>query len=186
MLESDVNNPDRALHVEFYRRAVIREGLSEKEGRPIFEDEDWIRITPPGSMMLLQVERKAFESDKRRFPQHWSAYQQFSGESREIGTPISSWPILTPALAENLRAGGFHTVEQLAGASDQQLEGLHMAAGMTPNVLRGKAQAFLAQAHDTALAQKQEAELVELRKQISELRAATGKDPKFVPQQRAK
>jgi hypothetical protein len=172
LLESDlaVTNPDRALHVEFYRRAVRATALEAEAGHPVFIDEDWVRIAPPGNG-LLRVDTRATAYHKQRFPRHWAVYDSNKAELEQVnGTPINQWPLLTPAIAESLRTAGFKSIEQLAAASDQQLQFVHMSAGMAPHVLRDKARAYLENAKNSAFAQKQAEELTLAKKEIESLK----------------
>jgi len=81
----------------------------------------------------------------------------------------------------------FYTVEQVAQASDAQLNTLGMAAGMSPLALRDKAKAYLSGAKDTALVQQQadelrkrDDELAALKAQLAEL-ASKMNQPKATP-----
>ena len=76
----------------------------------------------------------------------------------------------------------FYTVEQIANASDAQLNTIGMAAGMSPFALRDKAKAFLSSAKDTALVQQQADELskrdeiiARMQAQIAELASQANK-----------
>lgn len=187
MLASDANNsnftgahdPDAVMVARFYVKAVRNNFLSKQESRPIFEDKIYCEYYPAGST-LLRMDVPAQEAHKVRFAKQWAYFQsQQKGDARDIGTPLSQWPILSPADIENLRGMKFHTVENIAGASDQQLQALGMGmAGMAPHVLRARAQAYLGAASDTALPQRQAEEIEKLRerdaqreKELAELRA---------------
>src|SRR3990167_9979375 len=113
----------------------------------------------------------AHEAHKMRFAKQWAYYQTTQGgDSREMGTPLSQWAILSPADVENLKGLKFNTIENIAAASDKQLQVLGMGAGgMAPHVLRTRTQAYLAVAQDTALPQKQAEDIEALKKQVSDL-----------------
>jgi len=178
MLASDVNNPqftgvqdpDSVMIVRFYKRAVKNNFKSHQEGRPIFEDKVYCEYYPAGST-LLKMDVPAHEAHKMRFAKQWAYYQTTQGgDSREMGTPLSQWAALSPADVENLKGLKFNTIENLAAASDQQLQVLGMGAGgMAPHVLRTRAQAYLAVAQDTALPQKQAEDIEALKKRVSDL-----------------
>lgn len=178
MLASDVNNPqfvcandpDSVMVVRFYKRAVKNNFKTRTEGRPVFEDKIYCEYYPAGSL-LLKMDVPAQEAHKMRFAKQWAYYELTQGgDSREVGTPLSQWALLSPADVENLRGLKFNTVENIAGASDQTLQTLGMgAAGLAPHVLRARAQAFLAAAQDTALPQKQAEDIAALKKQVDEL-----------------
>ena len=178
MLASDVNNPqyvgpqdpDSVMIVRFYKRAVKNNFKTKQEGRPIFEDKIYCEYYPAGST-LLKMDVPAHEAHKMRFSKQWAYYQSTQGgDSRELGTPLSQWALLSPADVENLKGLKFNTLENIAGASDQALQVLGMGAGgMAPHVLRTRAQAYLAAAQDTALPQKQAEDIEALKKQVSDL-----------------
>ena len=180
MLASDVNNPgfagamdpDAVMIVRFYKRAVQNRFKTKMEGRPIWEDKVYCEYYPAGST-LLKMDVPASDGHKMRFAKQWAYYQTTQGgDSREVGTPLSQWAILSPADVENLRGMKFHTVENIAAASDQQLQVLGMGvAGMAPHILRTRAQAYLGSAQDTALPQKQAEDIETLKKQIADLTA---------------
>ena len=178
MLASDVNNqqftgaqdPDSVMIARFYKKAIHQTFKSEKEGRPIYEDVIFVEYYPAGST-LLKMDVPAHESHKQRFHKQWAYFQQTqSGEANITGTPLSQWAILSPADVENLRGLKFYTVEHLAGATDIMLQQLGMGiAGMSPHVIRARAQAYLGSAQDAALPQKQAQEIEEMKKQIADL-----------------
>lgn len=185
MLASDVNNqqfvgaqdPDSVMIVRFYKRAVKNNFKSAQEGRPVHEDKIYCEYYPAGST-LLKMDVPASEYHKMRFARQWAYYQTTQGDSREVGTPLSQWAILSPADVENLRGMKFNTVENIAGASDASLQTLGMgAAGMAPHVLRARAQAYLTAAQDTALPQKQAEDIEALKKQIADLTALVAAKP---------
>lgn len=195
MLASDMNNPqftgavdpDAVMIARFYKRAVQNKFLSKKEGRPIFEDQIFCEYYPAGNT-LLRMDVPAHEAHKQRFARQWAYYVSTQGgDSREVGTPLTSWPLLSPADAENLRGAKFNTVENIAAASDGQLQALGMGvAGMAPHVLRTRAQAFLGAAQDTALPQKQAEDIEALKKQVADLTALLQAQPAAKPKKAKK
>ncbi len=186
MLASDVNNqqfvgamdPDSVMIARFYKRAVQNNFETNKQGRPIFEDRIYCEYYPAGST-LLKMDIPVREEHKQRFSKQWAYFQSTQGgDSREVGTPLTQWPILSPADVENLRGLKFNTVENIAAASDIMLQALGMGiGGMAPYVLRARAQAYLASANDTALPQKQAEDIEALKKQIADLTAMVAAKP---------
>jgi hypothetical protein len=61
----------------------------------------------------------------------------------------------------------FHTVEAVAGASDQQLPRMGMAAGMSPYAFRDKAKSFLNLATTSAETDKREQEINLLKEELA-------------------
>lgn len=177
MLASDGNNPafvgahnpDSLLYVKFYMATFQNNHKSEEQGRPIFEEELRVMIQPTGNNLLC-VHRRVTESDKQRFAFQWQQYlnSQGPGEAAGLqGTPVEQWPAITRAQAEELRGGKFYTVEQIANATDAQIQ----AMGMAGRMLVQKAQAFLASAQGSALAQSQAVELQRKEQEIADLKA---------------
>lgn len=159
-------NPDDALWVQFTMKAMPDSFQSQNAGRPIFRDELWVEIRVPGRQDLT-IERPAEEGDKVRFHRQWAFFQQtHSADGQQVGTPLSQWPLLRPSQIEELRAMKFHTVEQIALASDEQINRLGMLAGMSPFSFRDRAKLYLDTANDNAAALKAEEEKKALQAQL--------------------
>lgn len=172
MLASDDNNteflgarnPDDILHVQFYERVEKDNFASQKEGRPIFKNVDFIKIMKPGDN-TTEIDTYATEADKRRFHRQWALYQNNKSSEQVQGTDVREWPIIDRATAEGLRAQKFYTVEQIANASDQQSQAL----GMMGPRLKQQAQAYLLKAKDGAANQAQAKEIADLKEQVAQL-----------------
>jgi len=160
---------DAALWVKFYSEPVHMAAKSEKEGRPIYEDRDFIEIITPGDSTSV-IRRQARDDDKQRFARVWERYKAGQELSPE-GTPIEAWPAITRAQVEELKYMKCFTVEQLAATSDAQCQRL----GMAMMGLRTKAKAFLESARDTAAAQRYATENEQLRREMEDLRAEFAK-----------
>jgi hypothetical protein len=167
---SDVNNPDSRLSVKFYQRAINNEFKSNLEGRPIMEMRDFIIIEVPGDNLTV-IDTFAVDEHKKRFPVQWARYQNEKTDGDIEGTLLHDWPILNAAVAAELKHFRFYTVEQIAAASDAQLNTLGMAAGMSPLSLRDKAKAFLSSAKGSALVQQQADELRKRDEELSAIKA---------------
>lgn len=139
------HNPDARLAVQFYSRPLIQEFKSEQAQRPIYENVDFIKIFTPGEPGKLNtIDTIAREEHKARFPIQWAAYKNRpDSDTRYIGTPITEWPRISPAQAEELKAIKFYTVETVANASDSQLQGIGMIAGQSAFTFRDDAKRFL-------------------------------------------
>jgi hypothetical protein len=177
MLASDDNNPnflgarnpDSALMVKFHRKAVLQPFQTKEQARPIYQDVDYIEIFTPGSQLNI-IDTPVRDEHKRRFPQQWANYQAKHGnDNAPAGTPVSAWPFLTGAQAEEFKAVKFFTVEQIANASDFQLQSLGMIGGANPHVIRERAKAYLQAASGAAPAESQAAELAETKAQLAEM-----------------
>jgi len=175
-LPSDEQNADSRLQVRFYKRPVKQDDASAEAGRPIYKEFDFVHICVAGDT-LTEIDTFALESHKQRFPLHWAKYQNALGANDEgyEGTPLSEWPLVSKSQAEELRAMKFHTVEAVASASDQQLQRMGMAAGMSPYAFRDKAKAFLNLATTAAETDKREAEINALKEELAKKDEETAK-----------
>lgn len=118
---------DEQLLVKFEIKAKLDSGATEKEGRPIYVDAEYINIRAPGSSD--NVIRPATQRDRDRFPRHYAAFKNRVNDEEYIeGTLLSEWPKINRSQVEELAFFGIKTVEQLAGTSDangQAFMGFH-------------------------------------------------------------
>jgi hypothetical protein len=175
-LPSDEQNADSRLQVRFYKRPVKQDDASAEAGRPIYKEFDFVHICVAGDT-LTEIDTFALESHKQRFPLHWAAYQNKLGADDQgyEGTPLTEWPLVSKSQAEELRAMKFHTVEAVANASDQQLQRIGMAAGMSPYAFRDKAKSFLNLASSSAETDKREQEINNLKEELAKKDEETAK-----------
>jgi len=172
-IESDISNPDSRLAVKFYKRPVKLENESIAQGRPIFQEFDFIKILVPGDA-LTEIDTYVSEGHKTRFPIQWANYMNRQGsEIGFSGTPITEWPQISVSQAEELKGIKFHTVESIAHASDQQLQKIGMIAGMSPHNFRERAKTFLNLASESADISKREEEITQLREENAKIKAET-------------
>ena len=172
-IESDLSNPDSRLAVKFYKRPVELKNESIAQGRPIFQEFDFIKILVPGDA-LTEIDTYVTEAHKTRFPIQWANYMNRQGsEESYSGTPITEWPQVSASQAEELKGIKFHTVESIAHCSDQQLQKIGMIAGMSPHNFRERAKTFLNLAQESADVSKREEELAQLREENAKIKAET-------------
>lgn len=155
---------DKPCPAEFATRAVLDEEESEKVGRPIFRDVDFITIYIPGDN-TLRIERPVRNSDKLQYPRLWEAYK--SGHAAPaVGTSIDELTFLPASLRATYKAAGVKTVEDLANMNDaaaQQFVGNHEH--------RRKAKAYLEAARGNAPIEAMSAELRKRDETIAALQA---------------
>ena len=175
-LPSDQNNADARLQVRFYKRSIQQDQASLDAGRPIFKDFDFVHICVAGDS-LTEIDTYTLPSHKTRFPIQWANYmnRQGANDVEVVGTPVTEWPIVSKSQAEELRALKFYTVESIAGASDQHLQRIGMAAGMSPFAFRDKAKAFLNLATNAAETDKREYEINSLKEELAKKDLETAK-----------
>jgi hypothetical protein len=175
-LPSDERGADSRLQVRFYKKSVQQEQETMDAGRPIYKDFDFVHICVAGDT-LTEIDTYALQNHKTRFPVQWANYMNRQGANDEevVGTPVAEWPLVSKSQAEELRAMKFQTVESIAGASDQQLQRMGMAAGMSPYAFRDKAKAFLNLATTAAETDKREHEINALKQELANKEQETAK-----------
>lgn len=123
------NAGDESLFVVFYMGVVHDPARTIEEGRPIYNDEECVRIIIPGDTNNVN-DRPASEQDKRRFPKQYAMFKQGLSEEEQItGTRLTDWPFLSRAQAQELHHIGIRTVEQLAEVNDG-IVGRYPSAGL--------------------------------------------------------
>ena len=156
---------DDKLFVVFFLHPHKDEQKSLAEGRPIFKDQEYIRIMVPGDKDSIVI-RPARDMDKMRFPKQYAAFQAGEAEVQE-GTPLKAWPMVTRSQVEELKFFGVHTVEHLADLAD-----VHVAKFMGMGSLKTKAQAFIQAAKETAPLEQLNAAVDQKDAEISALNQA--------------
>ena len=154
------HNPDGRLTAQFLIHPVQNNFETEKQGRPIFDDVEMVRIHVPGDQLNV-IFTPVRPEHKRRFPLQWAHFQnKQDGDQRLAGkTPITEWPRVTPAQAAELQYLKFLSVEDVANASDSNLQTIGMVGGMSPYAFREAAQRFLSLATADSASSKQADEL---------------------------
>ena len=149
----------RPPHVSFTRRAEEDRQASIEAGRYISRDVDYAIVTPSGSKDRVErvvsdwFSMLAGEVRAERWPQAWldqlkSGYEAWTrGQTPpEHGTPLSTWPALSPAQVKNWAQIGLRTIEELAEANEEALT----AYGMGARDMKSRAKLFLENAGDSA------------------------------------
>lgn len=159
--------------VRFSLEPVKDEAASEKEGRPIFREVEYVEIMVPGDKSSI-VKRALRDTDKKRFRRQYAAWKETGNDAALIGMPLAQWPQVTKAQVEELRYFGVHTVEQLAGVSDGNIRNIGPVME-----LRQRARDYVEAAKGNAPLGQLRAELEEknhqleaLQRQVKELGAA--------------
>lgn len=153
---------DERLYVKFYMGSTQDSGASAREGRPVYKSVPFVKILVPGDRNTV-IDTFADLSYQKRFARQWAAFQ--TQETQEIeGTLLSETPLVTRSVAEELEYFKVFTVEQLAECNDA-------LAGKLPRFheLKRKAQVYVQQAKDSALAQKLGEENSELKNRVAGL-----------------
>jgi len=143
---------DHKLYVQFYIRPVMNNFRSSEEGRPIYEEQEYIRIIVPGDSKTT-VDCPVDDTFRMRFEKQYDKFKKGLAQAVE-GTPLEMWPQMTVGLCAELKAMNVSTVEQLAALDDGKAQKI-----MGSYDLRRKAQAFLDAAQGEAANNKMVAEL---------------------------
>lgn len=162
------------LHVEFYTDSVHNIRLSAEQGRPVYEDKEFVRIKFVGDKQNVFVApaddfgTARDESGRRlryseEFHKHYEVFKA-GAKALEVGTPLESLGIPGSKISE-LKASNVYTVEGLAMLDGTLLQKL----GMGARDLKTRAEDFLNKANNASFATKLEAENTELRKMIEDL-----------------
>jgi hypothetical protein len=155
----------------FFLEQVEDPVASQREGRPIFFDQERVELLTPGNVLNIPVEI-VNNSHRDKYPE---AYKRFKDgmEMATTGTPLEQWPILKPAMVRELKAMNLFTVEHVADMNDHAVQ--RMMGGLR---LRNLAKAYLDDAAASALLsrttadnERKDAEIAELRNKVDELSA---------------
>lgn len=153
---------DGSLRLRFEMLPRKNEEKSAAEGRPIFDEVEYIEIVIPGEKD--NVHRPVQEKDRQRFSRQYADWKARGDKAGAAGTPLSAWPAISRAEVEELAYFNVRTVEELANVSDgnaQKYRGVQL--------LKQKAQDFLSAAAGEAPMTKLRSEVAERDTQIAEL-----------------
>jgi hypothetical protein len=153
------------LFVRFGLHPRHDEAKSLEEGRPIFEEVEYVEIMVPGDKSNT-IHRPVTAADRNRFRAQYQAWKSGADQDAATGTPLSAWPAVTSAQVAELAHFNCRTVEQLATMSDSNLQGVGPILA-----LRQKARDFIEAAKGTAPVQKLRAENDELKGRMSAMQA---------------
>lgn len=153
---------DRAI--PFFSIEPVEIGM--EDGRPKYEDREFVTIRHPGDRSYSH-KQQVDNAVKDRFRRAYEAWKANEAEPEE-GTPISMWPVLTPAQVLNFKASGIRTIEDLATMPDSQIHHLGHAAGS----YRQQALAWIESARKNGAAVQAAAEAERLKAELA-LRDAT-------------
>lgn len=171
---------DRPAYVQFEYRSVEDRNASIAAGHYVGKDVAFAIITPGGNKDAIErVASEWFEKLRRdvengRLPAQWlTAYENAfkaweSGQEIPLdGTPLATWPPITPSLLRTLLELRVKTVEDLAVANDDTIN----AVGMGGRALKQQAIHWLSTAKDVgqtaAKLSALEARLADMEAQIA-------------------
>ena len=165
------------LSVEFYAEPIEDPKATAEQGRPIFNDVEFVRIRAAGSRDVFvapahdQSSKKDPNNGKRMtYAQlHFGPYEAFKRgiEFRESGTPLSELTNISAAKRKELNAVNVYTVEQLAALDGASLAKL----GMGGRGLKTLAQEYISKATGVGAMSKLALENEELKARLARIEA---------------
>jgi hypothetical protein len=164
-----VENPEKSWGRKDSGGNIIEPG----EGRPIYDEVEFIRIQMPGDKNDI-IDRPVTEFDKQRFAREYQGWKA-GAKQADSGTPLESWPSITRGQVEELAYFGVKTVEQLAGMADA-----HAHKFMAFNSLRQKARDFIEAAKGNSISTSLRVENDELRNKMATLESAMKEQAKLL------
>lgn len=177
------STPNRKLEpvVSFFADAKEDKYASHEAGRPVFKDEEYVRIQFPADRQRTLVARAhasamVFDANGRRTRKvngrqvsyaelYRDQYAQFkANESPTVrGTPLSEATFLSEGKRRSLKALQVYTIEQLAAVDGTKL-------GMGGVEMVEQAKAYLAKAEGSADLTKMAAENAAMKAELDRLR----------------
>ena len=131
--------PSHGLYVQFYVHPLQNAEKTLEEGRPIFDETDYVRIMVPGDKTSI-VERPARIGQGPNFDnfKYGQEYQMFKQGTQDalVGTPLSEWPSISRSQVRELEHFNVRTVEQLAGMPDTAVQNFSGVSGLRTRALR--------------------------------------------------
>ncbi len=117
--------------IRFYRHWKQNNLRSEREGRLVGEEFDYIEIRAPGDKLSV-VKRPATLKDQSDYPREWELYQR-GKEQVAKGTPLCEWEVMTEGTVAMLKHLNIHTLEALVELSDAGLQNIGTGARQLQN-----------------------------------------------------
>jgi hypothetical protein len=123
-------NPDSLLSVEFYWHEPEDPNKSMEMGKLVKGPKiPYVRIQNPGDKTSI-IETPVTNVHKHRWPEHWLRWQVQEGminNGADVpGWKLEEWTYLNAEQVRELRYLRFSVVEQIAGASDDQIQRIGM------------------------------------------------------------
>jgi hypothetical protein len=117
---SQTAEENKGITPVFYREPVLNPSKTAKEGRPIYDDIEVVRIFVAGDP-LNQIVKPVDQVMKDRFPAQYAAWRDKQEGMTVSGTPIRQWPLLTPSNIAEFEGLKIFSVEALAAVSDSNV-----------------------------------------------------------------
>ena len=160
-----LSNDAKKLYAVFFMEAVQDPDASASAGRPIYREEEFVRIMVPGDKDNVVV-RAVRPVDRELYASQYAAFKA-KQEQPIVGTPLDKIPFLTKARVLEFQALGLRTAEQVRDMSDTLA-----AKFMDAHGIRKRISDFLLAASDAAPMEKLQQELAERDAKIADLMKA--------------
>lgn len=158
--------PDgQGLNVGFFVDAELQPIPTEKEGRPIYKDVEFVSVIPAGDPKTVNCQRVE-DRHKARWADIYEKFKRGVAETQQ-GTPLKEWPAVSSTQIRELEYFHVYTVEQLSTLSDEAI----MRLGMGMRELVTKAKATIAKAANDAGTLAMAAENQRLKDEMAALKA---------------
>lgn len=188
MLQDPQYKSEDGSALRIWRDPAKNNFLSEKHGRPIFDDVLYVEVISPGSRdstPVFECVRNFAPEMAHPEPLHGTKYEEFkkfivdfentqNNDASLAGTPLSEFKEMTRSMVASLKAQSIFTVDALAALPDSKL----IVVGPDGRTWREKAIAYIESAkggaYATAIAADLENTKLELnasRQQVAELAA---------------
>lgn len=171
---SGARNPDDMLNVEFYDHAALDKYKYDTTGEKSYKAEcPFVRISIPGNKDTV-IERPAEGRDAIKWPRQWSFYQMQTGRASNPtdvpGWPLDEWKELVEDEKRLLKHLRFYTVEQVAGASQAQIQGMGMGGqGLVQRAKKAISERNGAKVNEEVA--RRDAEIADLREKLDRVLA---------------
>lgn len=172
----------------FTTRPIQDKVESEKAGRPIFKEVDYVEVHFPGDKNTVHVAKAQNwlamrpEGEREVYQAQYEKWKQTKQQSM-VGTPLEQWPALSVSQVAELKALSIMTVEQLADLNDTGLSKI----GIGGRQLQAKARAYLDAAKSNAGNEKLAADYERLKEnfealqeQVRQISGLIGKSPEEI------
>jgi hypothetical protein len=135
----------------------------------------YVEISAPGMANLSKTVEAVRNSHKVRFPQQWAFFEHQEGLTEVDGWKIEEWDYLNEGQVRYIKYLRFYTVEQIANANDHQMQTLgSMGPGL--RIEARKAINATTEARMNEIEATKESEMLELKKEIADLKALVKKN----------
>jgi hypothetical protein len=182
---SDIQDPQYKTSdgcaLRIWRDTAKNNFLSERAGRPVFDEVILCEVIAPGSRdstPVFELVRKYAEEmgisepayglkydDYKQYVEHFTNEEKI--DASLSGTPLKEWAEIPRTLAATLRVANIYTVDALAALPDTKLS----VVGPDGRTWRAKAQAYIDAAKDAGFATKLAADNEVLRTDNEALKA---------------